>query len=69
MHSTRTPETPETPKLRKLADFLASYNWYVLSGIVLLAVVLGVLNNLRVYEEQRVNWFGGPVVSAEEVVE
>ena len=27
----------------------------VVIGIVLLAVVLGVLNNLRVYEEQRVN--------------
>ena len=38
----------------------------VVLAIVLLAVVLGVLNNLRVYEEQRVNWFGGPVVAAEE---
>ena len=38
----------------------------VVIGIVLLAVVLGVLNNLRVYEEQRVNWFGGPVIAAED---
>ena len=38
----------------------------VVLAIVLLSVVLGVLNNLRVYEEQRVNWFGGPVVAAED---
>ena len=37
----------------------------VVMGIVALAVVLGVLNNFRVYEEQRVKWFGGPVVSDE----
>ena len=35
------------------------FNLAVLSGIVLLAVILGVVNNLRVYEEQRVPWFGG----------
>ena len=38
----------------------------VVLGIVLLAVGLGVLNNLRVYDEQRVKWFGGPVIEAEE---
>lgn len=38
----------------------------VLAALVALAVVLGVLNNLRVFEEQRVKWFGGPVVEAEE---
>ena len=38
----------------------------VVLGIVLLAVVLGVLNNLRVYEEQRVKWFGGSVVAVEQ---
>ena len=38
----------------------------VVLGIVLLAVVLGVLNNLRVYDEQRVQGFGGPVIEAEE---
>ncbi len=38
----------------------------VVLGIVLLAVILGVLNNLRVYEEQRVKWFGGSVVAVEQ---
>ncbi len=33
--------------------------------MVALAIVLGVLNNLRVEDEQKVQWFGGPVVSAE----
>ena len=54
---------------RKLVNWLtrqlANYNWYVLAGIVVLSVILGIVNNMRVYEEQRVNWFGGPVVSAE----
>ena len=30
-----------------------------------LAVVLGILNNLRVYDEQRVKWLGGAVAGAE----
>ncbi len=38
----------------------------VVLGIVGLSIVLGVLNNLRVYEEQRVKWFGGPAVATEE---
>ena len=38
----------------------------VLAAIVLGAVMLGVLNNLRVDEDSRVHWFGGPVVPAEE---
>lgn len=42
------------------------FNWWVVAGVVVLAVVLGILNNLRVYEEQRVDWFGGPVVGEEE---
>lgn len=33
-------------------------NLWVLLGMLLLAAVLGVLNNLRVFEEQRVPWFG-----------
>jgi len=36
----------------------------VLAGMVALAFVLGILNNLRVDEEKRVHWFGGPVVAA-----
>lgn len=37
---------------------LFGYDLWVILGIFLLAVVLGVLNNFRVYEEQRVNLFG-----------
>lgn len=40
------------------------FNISVLAGIVALAIVLGILNNLRVDEEKRVHWFGGPVVAA-----
>lgn len=42
------------------------FNWWVVIGAVAMAVALGVLNNVRVYEEQRVEWFGGPVVDVEE---
>ena len=55
-------------KLEALTRAFASVrtlNWFVLFGIVALAFVLGILNNLRVYEEQRVKWFGGPVVETE----
>jgi len=34
------------------------FNIVVLAALVVLAVVLGIVNNLRVYEEQRVPWFG-----------
>ena len=34
-------------------------NVWILLVLVLAAVVLGVLNNFRVYEERRVAWFGG----------
>lgn len=36
----------------------AGYNLWVVVGIVLLGIVLGLLNNLRVYEERRVEIFG-----------
>ncbi len=42
------------------------FDWRVLACIVGLAIALGILNNLRVYEEQRVKWFGGPAVQSEE---
>ena len=51
---------------RKMKRILGLFNWWVVAGIVVLAILLGILNNLRVYEEQRVNWFGGPVVATEE---
>ena len=47
-------------------DLRKHFDFWVILGIVSLAVVLGILNNMRVYDEQRVNWFGGPVVSAGE---
>ena len=48
-----------------MKKLLKVFNWWVLVGIVALAVVLGIFNNLRVYEEQRVKWFGGPVIPME----
>ena len=41
----------------------------VLAGMLVLAVVLGILNNLRVDEEKRVHWLGGPVVAASDTDE
>ena len=49
-----------------MKKILMSFNWWVMAGAVALAVLLGIFNNLRVYEEQRVNWLGGPVVMTEE---
>lgn len=49
-----------------MKKLLRHFNWWVLAGIVAIAVVLGIFNNLRVYEEQRVDWFGGPTVGTEE---
>ena len=40
-----------------------SYDLRVLIGFVLVAVILGILNNMRVYEEQRVPWMGVNVAS------
>ena len=37
------------------------FDFAVLAFIVALAVILGVLNNLRVADERRVKWFGAPV--------
>ena len=37
------------------------FNWWVVLGIVALAVVLGAVNNHRVYPEQRVALFGAEV--------
>ena len=41
------------------------YNLVVLAAIAALALVLGLLNNSRVYEEQRVPLFGDIVVGEE----
>ena len=36
------------------------FNFFVLAGILALAVLLGVLNNLRVSDERKAKWFGVP---------
>ena len=36
------------------------FNFAVLAALVALALALGIANNFRVYEEQRVPWFGAP---------
>ena len=41
-----------------ITAFGRSYDLRVMAGLVLAAVVLGALNNMRVYEEQRVPWLG-----------
>ena len=40
------------------------YNLAVLASILALAVLLGVLNNLRVADERKVKWFGAPAARA-----
>ena len=45
------------------------FNLVVLAAMVLLSVLLGALNNLRVDEEKRVNWFGAPSISDGEDVD
>ena len=44
----------------------AYFDWRVIAGAIAAAVMLGVLNNLRVFEERRVEWFGGPLIGAME---
>jgi hypothetical protein len=41
-----------------------AYNLAVLASILVLAVLLGVLNNLRVADERKVKWFGAPAARA-----
>ena len=36
------------------------FDFIVVAVIVLLAVLLGVLNNLRVADERKAKWFGAP---------
>ena len=39
-----------------------AYNLAVLASILVLAVLLGILNNLRVADERKVKWFKTPEV-------
>ena len=49
-----------------MGNILKELDWRVIAGAVALAFLLGILNNMRVYEEQRVEWFGAPAVDVEE---
>ncbi len=45
---------------------IKGFDLRVLAALLTISVVLGVLNNLLVFDEQRVKWFGGPVIEAED---
>ena len=49
--------------MANLQKIISHFNWVVLAAIVALSVLIGILNNLRVHDERKVKWFGGPVVS------
>ena len=51
--------------MNRIKSIVQRFDWRVVAAMVALAFLLGVLNNLRVEDEQKVQWFGGPVVSAE----
>ena len=57
--------------MNRIWTFLRGLNWYVLFAVPVLSVLLGVANNWRVSEDQRVRWSGEPiqdvVVAADEV--
>lgn len=44
--------------MKRILAFLRSLDWRVLLAVPVLSVLLGVLNNLRVSEDQRVRWSG-----------
>ena len=46
-----------------------AYNLAVLASILVLAVLLGILNNLRVADERKVKWFEAPDIQADQNVE
>ncbi len=45
---------------------ILGFNWMVIAIMVLLSVLLGVLNNLRVDEEKKVSWPGAPEAYADD---
>ena len=47
--------------MKRLWAFLRGLDWRVLLAVPVLAVLLGVANNLRVSEGQRVRWSGESV--------
>ena len=51
---------------QELVILLKHFNWVVLIALLALSVGLGLVNNLRVDDEKRVNWFGGSVSSSDD---
>lgn len=47
--------------MNRIWTFLRGLNWYVLFAVPVLSVLLGVANNWRVSEDQRVRWSGEPI--------
>ncbi len=45
--------------MNRLREVLSGLDWRVLAGLLILSVVLGIANNFRVYEEQRLPFFAG----------
>ena len=57
------PEKETTLESEMLVKKLCrAYNLAVLASILVLAVLLGILNNLRVADERKVKWFETPEV-------
>ena len=53
----------KTPGCRGIKCIGRHIDFAVVAGIVALALILGVLNNLRVADERKVWWFGAPTDS------
>ncbi len=65
--SEKNAETEKENSLESLMlikKLCRAYNLAVLASILALAVLLGVLNNLRVADERKVKWFGAPAARA-----
>ena len=61
------PEKETTRESEMLVKKLCrAYNLAVLAGILALAVLLGILNNLRVADERKVKWFETPEVQSDQ---
>lgn len=57
------PEKETTLESEMLVKKLCrAYNLAVLTSILVLAVLLGILNNLRVADDRKVKWFETPEV-------
>ena len=61
-------ENESTLESGMLVRLCRAYNLAVLAGILALAVLLGILNNLRVADERKVKWFEAPDIQADQNV-